>query len=786
MAFHSIAYDPDQPCILTIDGCEVLAYDAATESPRFKLELPATLRSIAFAPSNPFAKVGGPSPFRNQATHIALLLDVEGRVSILDTTLGQLVGEIAPLGEPTALAVSSSTAAAAIATEEAIYVFRAGERTELTGVSARALGFSRDGATLVVGTERGAIRMYSVSPDAKAPLEETYKKKLDGAIFDVAQHPNGDWVIVGEDGATLVSGAGESRLHKVPPDILRAAFDANGQHLVVQRAERGLVTYAWPSLSVVMRAEYTDRPIRGLAFGPEKWLGVGLDHGDANKIDLGTSAVHRTDTHPGREHRSWTLLLEGKKELQAAREAEDLRRMRSSADTSKTSNVASRATIGAMISIALIAIRVCVRTSSTPSYHPVSIPPTFAKQCNRECVRDRLTALNHACARTTPSCVDDVKAAETAVSAGSCDEAKVALKRVRDADLADSKRDPLFTTTQLLAELGLSEACSAGNITPDPVANRRVEIVRFKPGSKGALPSALRETLRPRGETALGLWVASDDTAFLVTKTSSDRLHVRMKVFGSASPEWSTITERSTDSFEVRIFGRTSSDVWMTDGTSLLHYDGSTFAKVVDAPAVSVAVAGVGNDPVVLGEVGDTRALFQKRGSTWARDGATLPSSSSTERLTLVDLFSAPKAPNGLFAIAKTGSDDVLLQRVGARWTIRKPPTASDAEDVTPTLNPSVLWVSPTGEAFVGTGDESVLRISTKGVEALPSQGIVSHIWGRSSGDVYAASDGQLQRFDGKRWSTLDHDGTLNPRDLHPTLLSGTSTELVLVGQTDR
>src|SRR5208282_6839148 len=52
------------------------------------------------------------------------------------------------------------------------------------------------------------------------------------------------------------------------------------------------------------------RALEGIAFGPDVWLGVGLDLGDGNKINLMTGACHRTDSHPGRAASSWEVAVE--------------------------------------------------------------------------------------------------------------------------------------------------------------------------------------------------------------------------------------------------------------------------------------------------------------------------------------------------------------------------------------------------------------------------------------------------------------------------------------------
>jgi hypothetical protein len=105
-----------------------------------------------------------------------------------------------------------------------------------------------------------------------------------------------------------------------PTPLLRApgasmlAVSADGGLVACRTAERAVQVHTMPQPSRVARVEYLDHPIDGVAFGPDVWLGVGLDKGDANKINLVTGACHRTDPHPGRARNQWKVELDVDKE----------------------------------------------------------------------------------------------------------------------------------------------------------------------------------------------------------------------------------------------------------------------------------------------------------------------------------------------------------------------------------------------------------------------------------------------------------------------------------------
>lgn len=820
MAFHSIAYGEGDLCLLTIDGNELLAYDAQSESPRWRVAFAQPLAGVLYVDPAAFpARQAGGNPFRSQsaAARVALVVDQESRLHLLDTTLGQSIGDVDPPNGPTkpyALATSAS-GAVALATEDALHLWRSGERIQMPGVRSRAIAFSNDGKTLAVGTDRGELRMYSVSADTKAALEETYKAKISGtigSISDLHQHPNGDWVVAGSNGASLVNAAGPSRLEKIP-DILRVRFDAIGRRLAVQRSDRGIVVYEWPSLNVMMRVEYTDRPVRGLAFGPENWLGVALDHGDGNKIDVVTSSVHRTDTHPGRQHRSWTLMVEGKKEILSAKEAEDIRRMKSSFEEVKPASSGSgyggRIGIGAMISIALIAVRVCVRASSpSPSYSSFNFPTTmpFPKSCDKACAIERLQSLKRECAALTPSCEKDAQAAEDAINVGECSDAKAAIERIpTTAGTAPdgTSKAPLFGSTRLLASLGVNEACSMGGLRlAVPRAPKRMNLTHVRAGvGKDAKPVTTTERIFEDSpgdyETAEGMYVAPDATMFIVAKTKTNRLVVHRRVTPTPSSlpspapsaSWETAYTKQGSNGRPFIFGRSAKDVWISDSVTLLHYDGQGWSTISTPVAGVHRMAGTAGDTFMLGG-GFSSAnspinldLYKRKGTSWAME-------SIAPFRRIENVFANPSG-NALFAFAfDPGSGhDTLLQRTGGVWQARRPPPAATTGDAGATDDDDTdgepelrsAWVSPNGDAFVTTSQNLVLRISANGtVTRTTTDGSVSAIWGRSSTDVYAVTFGSIQHFDGKKWTTaLDWPGTT------PDVISGNSSEVLLLVNTE-
>jgi hypothetical protein len=386
MAFHGIAYGPDEHVLVTLDGPEVLAHDAQTEAPKWRLSFDHSLFAVLFADSGALTGGDGASPWRTPASRSCLVaLDSAGNLHVMESMLGEKVGTVPSSGRPAAVA-SGANGTFALAVEDKVILWRNRERVEIPG-RASALAFSLDGATLAIGGIDGGLRFMSIGGGSK-PIE-SFCAVVHGGISDIAQHPGGTWIVCGKSGVSTVSGEGPKRLDRLPADVQRLRVDANGKRLAAQLSDRSVAVYSWPSLEVELRIEYPERHVGGLAFGPQNWLGVAIDHGDGNKIDITTSACHRTDTHPGRTHRSWLLSVRGKEAVFSAKEAEDIRRMKDPFHQPAPggtgfgrgpSNNGGRIGIGVAISVALLCLRLCAagsRSSSYSSSYPQYIPPSI-------------------------------------------------------------------------------------------------------------------------------------------------------------------------------------------------------------------------------------------------------------------------------------------------------------------------------------------------------------------------------------------------------------------------
>ena len=788
VAFEAIAYGADANVLLVIDeaakGGELVAYDAQTEAPKWQLAFGDPLLAVLFAHPQALPTSGGGSPWREAApTHVAIVVDAEGSLHAVDLHLGKKLGSVGPFGKPRAVASCVTTGALAMAVEEKVLLWRSGHVVETAVPRVSALAFSADGKTLAVGTDAGDVIMLSLyaaapaaAPDDVQPaapadtLVRSFEAHGVGAVADLVQHPGGEWLSAGAYGVFAITERGAQRLERIVAGARRARFDATGGRLAIQRTERAIVVHAWPALSVIARIEYTDRPVRGMSFGPGDWLGVALDHGDGNKIDVVTSDTHRTDTAPGRTHRSWTLYVEGQSKLLSSKEAEDIRRMKSpfTPDAPRKGN-GGRIGIGAGLSLALLALRVCVH-ASTPSYSSYSSPytlPTATPTCDRACASERLAEVEKDCAgEKMLACSEDAAAARRALTLGRCPDLTAALERMSAADAhASGSSAPLFGVHRLLAELGAGEACRSGAIRPPP-AVKHAQVVRIGKNGKERTVEALPEASgsSARGESPSALLTTSDGTVLAATVT--EEMPLKAVVYKrSAGGAWTLSFTSQAGAGNIALAARTASDVYLGGGTKLSHFDGTSWSDVpVPAKAfIQSAVMAGGDLLIASNEAPEGSSIYRRRAGAWSKE------------VTPPDLSELAVYGGGASAWAVGEDADekrLLLRRAPSGAWSTKTPVAAESS-----FGMRAVWSSPSGETFVGTS-RALLRSKDGGATWTeePRPDAVTALWGRSSTDVWAIEgDSTLVHFDGKTWSSVDQDVE------GAEYLTGTATEVLVL-----
>jgi hypothetical protein len=138
-------------------------------------------------------------------------------------------------------------------------------------------------------------------------------------IKALAWHPGGFWLLGTASKVLRWSGSGEpGHVTKLPPGKALDALACSGRAIAIAWDRNAVYTLAWPSLETIASVTYPERKVHGVAFGPWPWVGIALDQGDGNWLNLEGGPLARTDTHSGRTHHSWLVMHSGPKRAPAA------------------------------------------------------------------------------------------------------------------------------------------------------------------------------------------------------------------------------------------------------------------------------------------------------------------------------------------------------------------------------------------------------------------------------------------------------------------------------------
>ncbi len=279
-----IAYDKQGLVFALREGAELLVHDGDSEGPLWRKKLDADIVGLG-ADGEQVAAV-----------------TTAGTVTWFKATSGDLVATAAVGGTVEhAVFITAKTCAAATASR-IVSVTQSGSTT-LAEHGARALGARPDGGVCV--HENGELVELARGSRSMSPFGN-----LVGAI---AWHPAGFWLVGAENKIMRWDGgSAPSHVTQIPDAGAIEHIAACEKAIAFSWDQKYVGEMAWPSKDSLGDLMYVDKNVEGLDFGPWPWLGVALSEGDANKHNvLEPKRLHRSDTHPGREHHSWLVRVGG-------------------------------------------------------------------------------------------------------------------------------------------------------------------------------------------------------------------------------------------------------------------------------------------------------------------------------------------------------------------------------------------------------------------------------------------------------------------------------------------
>ncbi|HEY5927913.1 MAG TPA: hypothetical protein VIV11_39775 [Kofleriaceae bacterium] len=280
-----IAYDKRGAVFALTEGAELLMHDGDSEAPLWRTTLDAAIVGVG---------VDGER---------VIAVTAAGSIRTFGSRSGDVRGHASIAGPVRRACVDATADRVCAITEREVVLVAGGSQRVLGADSAHAIAMRPDGA-IVVAT---ASDLIAFAPDGGRTT-----RPLAGKINTLAHHPEGFWVLGLPTKLQRWDGSGEpTHITNLPPNSNVEHVACSDRVLAVSWDRHMVAALAWPSKETLGSLQYLERNVEGLAVGPWPWLGVALDLGDGNKFNLDTAALHRSDTHPGRDHHSWLVSVGG-------------------------------------------------------------------------------------------------------------------------------------------------------------------------------------------------------------------------------------------------------------------------------------------------------------------------------------------------------------------------------------------------------------------------------------------------------------------------------------------
>jgi hypothetical protein len=176
-----------------------------------------------------------------------------------------------------------------------------------------ALAWSRDGKRVLVGKSSPEGEHQLVLLDGANGEPQGAPQTLPSAITAIAASNKGFFVASGDrvqrftEADAPLAHVTRARDHV----ITDVACSTEGTRLAMQIDRSRVLVLDDPPAEALLDVSYPQRVCSGVAFGPRPWIAIALAGGDANKVNVDTGAMHRSDTQPGRPHNRWLVSVAG-------------------------------------------------------------------------------------------------------------------------------------------------------------------------------------------------------------------------------------------------------------------------------------------------------------------------------------------------------------------------------------------------------------------------------------------------------------------------------------------
>jgi WD40 repeat protein len=290
-----LAYSSDGRVLAIAQERELLVYSGTEGSPLWRSECDANIVAVGVHSQFVFA------------------LDQNGGVNRWDALTGESRQTVTIDGPVLGMAVAANGDCAVVSSNGISIIRNSSVIQSLVLTSITAVQWSADGKLLACGGSNGRLSVYQCGNQQEAlasqPVARIY---VNDPILSIACHQDGSWLACAGNAVWQLDpqrAFSNALMNNTQKSTRLVAISQDGNLVAFTVGDQDVVALHLNPTGMAGTISYPDRSITGVAFGPDRRLGIALDTGDGNIIDFNKpdGTVVRTDPHHGRSLNRWLL-----------------------------------------------------------------------------------------------------------------------------------------------------------------------------------------------------------------------------------------------------------------------------------------------------------------------------------------------------------------------------------------------------------------------------------------------------------------------------------------------
>ena len=283
-----LTYPSSGKAFVCIDGPEVLVYSGNDDGPLWKYFCDDIAVGTAVTKEEVY------------------ILDQGGRLLKLRLVNGEYLDADTLEFQPLGLLASHDETLAVIGMER-LFVRAPGKdpmEVSISGVTAASFG--PDGGSIGLATESGEFHAVDTTTGG-AWGSVNLGAPPTGVAWCAQQY----WLVSAGDKVYAISGDGATVLETkdimAPVDAITCSDDGSIVAALVESTQ--VQVFEWLNKTLAGNIWF-QRQVGAIEFGPSSWLAMAHDEGEANRVELFTGQMTRTQAHEGRGQNSWPMQVE--------------------------------------------------------------------------------------------------------------------------------------------------------------------------------------------------------------------------------------------------------------------------------------------------------------------------------------------------------------------------------------------------------------------------------------------------------------------------------------------